>query len=80
MQFRMANVREKEAYLQLQRQKLADREFQFESERSAAVLMRQKSHPFVRFRTLSDMGYRYLSAEAIMSQAQALQVRSSQDE
>jgi hypothetical protein len=38
----MAYVREKEAYLQLQRQELADKEFQFESERGATVLMRQK--------------------------------------
>jgi hypothetical protein len=39
---RMANIREKEAYLQLQRQELADKEFVFETERSAVILMRQK--------------------------------------
>jgi hypothetical protein len=38
----MASVREKEAYLQLQRQELADKEIVFESERSAVVLLRQK--------------------------------------
>jgi uncharacterized membrane protein (UPF0127 family) len=38
----MAYVREKENYLQLKRQELADKEFLFESERSAAVIMRQK--------------------------------------
>lgn len=40
---RMISIREKEAHLQLQRQELADKEFIFESERSASVLMRHKS-------------------------------------
>jgi hypothetical protein len=38
----MASIREKEAYLQLHRQELADKEFLFESERSAAAILRQK--------------------------------------
>jgi hypothetical protein len=39
----MVHIKEQEAYLQLQRQELAEKEFLFESERSAAILMRQKS-------------------------------------
>jgi hypothetical protein len=38
----MVHIKEQEAYLQLQREELAEKEFLFESERSAAVLMRQK--------------------------------------
>jgi hypothetical protein len=38
----MTCVKEKEAYLQHQRQELADKETLFESERSAVVLLRQK--------------------------------------
>jgi hypothetical protein len=71
----MTSVREKEAHLQLQRQELADKEFIFESERSASVLMRQKScaHSVV-FVLLSKMAGRYLSAESMMSEAHNLQV------
>jgi hypothetical protein len=72
---RMISIREKEAHLQLQRQELADKEFIFESERSAIVLMRQKSCThFVVFVQLSEMSDRYLSAESLMSEAHNLQV------
>ena len=75
---RMISIREKEAHLQLQRQELADKEFIFESERSASVLMRHKScaHSVVFANFFSNFG-RYLSAEVMMSEAHNLQVSST---
>lgn len=71
----MVHIKEQEAYLQLQRQELAEKEFLFESERSASVLMRQKSSDAsVVFASFSDAVGRYQTAEAMMSEAHALQV------
>ena len=71
----MVHIKEQEAYLQLQRQELAEKEFLFESERSASVLMRQKSSDAsVVFASFSDTVGRYQTAEAMMSEAHALQV------
>ena len=71
----MVHIKEQEAYLQLQRQELAEKEFLFESERSASVLMRQKSSDAsVGFASFSDAACRYQTAEAMMSEAHALQV------
>ena len=71
----MVHIKEQEAYLQLQRQELAEKEFLFESERSASVLMRQKSSDAsVVFASFSDAVGRFQTAEAMMSEAHALQV------